>query len=472
MDELENRTDNGFEREETNEESNAEEVVTTGDTERATYTYTEEVIPSASTEPEVKKKKVKKTKVKKEKKPAGIFKKILTAVLVGILFGAFAAGAFYAMNRFVFKTDLFNPQTDNSRIAEIEKQVDNLKNLVVSSPDSYSTVATLVTTDVTTVAEKVMPAMVCVTNVAEVTTSDWFGRLYSYDSESCGSGIIIGENDSEYFIATNHHVIENSKTLSVIFVDDTTAEAYVKGYDSDIDVAVIGVQKSTLEDSTKAAISVAELGDSDFLRIGEPAIAIGNALGYGQSVTTGVVSAISRDLTIDSVTYENLIQTSAAINPGNSGGALLNVSGQVIGINSSKIASSTVEGMGFAIPISEVKDILKAFSDRETKVKLSDEEKGYLGITGTQDDLTAFGYPQGAYVFAVSEDGPAAAAGIYEGDVITKVDGQSITGLASLQELLSYYAPGETVSVTVQRRENGKFVEVTVDVTLTKRPEE
>lgn len=407
---------------------------------------------------------------KKEKKSGGVFKKLIVAILVGVLFGGSAAGAFYCVNEYILPKK--NIEAPDTKVDELTKQVDDLAKLIEKAPDGSVSIASVVSTDVTAVAERVMPSMVSVTNQGVAVSSDWFGRQYTYDTQSAGSGIIIGENDTEYLIATNHHVIADSKTLTVLFVDEKTCDAYVKGYDATLDIAVIGVLKDNLEDSTKAAISVAELGNSDALKIGEPAIAIGNALGYGQSVTTGVVSAINREMTIDDMTYSSLIQTNAAINPGNSGGALLNVYGQVIGINSSKIASSTVEGMGFAIPISEVKDILKEFGDRETRVKLEDDARGYLGITGTQQDVTAFGYPEGAYVIAVTENGPAAQAGIYEGDVIVKVDGQSVLSLASLQELLSFYAPGEKVDVVVKRRENGQFVDKTLTVTLGKRPTE
>lgn len=409
-------------------------------------------------------------KKEEKKKKGGFFKKILAAILLGCLFGGFAAGSFFAVNKFIIKDNLFGPK--NSEMESMQKNITDIENFVKNQGQApIAAPMAQVATDVTAVVDKVMPSMVSVTNQGEAIASDWFGRQYKYDTESAGSGIIIGDSETEYFIATNYHVIADSKVLTVVFVDETSAEAYVKGYDASLDIAVIGVSKEKLESATKLAIKVAELGDSDALRIGEPAIAIGNALGYGQSVTTGVVSAVNREMTIEDTTYSKLIQTNAAINPGNSGGALLNINGQVIGINSSKIASSTIEGMGFAIPISEVKDILKEFSDRETRLKLANEDRGFLGITGTTQDVTVLGYPQGAYVVEVSEGGPAEAAGIYVGDVITKVENQTVTGLTSLQELLSYYAPGETVSVTLQRLENGKFTEVNTNVTLTTRPE-
>lgn len=412
-------------------------------------------------EPERKKKK------KEKKNGNGAFKKVAFTLLIGVIFGGAAAGSFYAVNRFVLpKTDQAVVKTQTSEeVLALKNRIDELQNQLLTA--NAGAKGNVIVSDATSVAEKVMPSMVAVTNVGEATFSDWFGRRYTQDTSSCGSGIIIGENDDEYFIATNHHVIEDSKELTVLFVDETEAPAYIKGYDATIDVAVIAVAKSGLDSSTIMQIKVAELGNSDSLKIGEPAIAIGNALGYGQSVTTGVVSALHRDMTIDSMTYEDLIQTSAAINPGNSGGALLNVKGEVIGINSSKVGGNTVEGMGFAIPISRVKDILKDFSDRETRNKVSDDEKGYLGIGGNDTyDLTALGYPAGVYVSKVYENSPAATAGIYMGDIVTKVDGQSVKTISELSEYLSYYRAGEKVTITLTRNVNGELKEMNLDVIL------
>ncbi len=413
----------------------------------------------------------KKSKKKKEKK--GTFSKIAGTIFLGILFGGCAAGAFYGVNTFLLpKAAVETTLTEDAEMLALKQEIADLQSALNTVQNSGANASAMVVTDVTTVAENVMPSMVAVTNVGEYTTTDWFGRRYTQDSESCGSGIIIGESDEEYYIATNHHVIEDSKELTVLFVDDSSAAAYVKGYDSSIDIAVIAVSKSSISEDTKAAIKVATLGDSDSLKIGEPAIAIGNALGYGQSVTTGVISALDRDMTIDSVTYEDLIQTSAAINPGNSGGALLNVNGEVIGINSSKVGGDTVEGIGFAIPISEVKDILQEFSERETRTKVADSEKGYLGVTiNSAIDPTEYGYPSGALVNDVSEGSGAAAAGIYKYDVITKVDGQTVDSYTELSECLSYYKAGETVTITVARVESGEMKYIDLEVTLGKRSE-
>lgn len=413
-------------------------------------------------------KKVKKDKKEKKKSGKGTGGRLVAACIIGLAFGVFAAGGFYGTKQFI------DTKKDNgvtaSQIETIQKQIDDINNKMKTG-SSYvaKDVSTAVTSDVTGVVDKVMPSMVCVTNAAESIYYFW-GRSYTKEDVSNGSGIIVGENDTEYLIATNNHVIEEAKTISVQFVDDSVAEAYVKGYDASLDIAVIGVRKENVEDSTKAIVTVAELGDSDLLKIGEPAIAIGNALGYGQSVTTGVISALKREISTNKGTESSdLIQTSAAINPGNSGGALLNIYGQVIGINSAKISSSTVEGMGFAIPISAVKDIIVDFSNREIRNKVADEERGYLGITcrdSSELNLSLLGYPDGVYVENVYEGSPAEAAMIYPGDLITKIDGQSISTYTQLQERLSYYSHDEEVKITFQRRENGAFVEKEVIVIL------
>lgn len=413
-------------------------------------------------------KKPKKVKKEKNKSGRGTGGKFVAACFIGLAFGVFAAGGFYGTKQ------LIDSKKDSgvtaSQIETIQKQIDDINNKMKTG-SSYvaKDVSTAVTSDVTSVVDKVMPSMVCVTNAIESTYYFW-GRSYTQEDVSNGSGIIIGENDTEYLIATNNHVIEDAKTISVQFVDGSVSEAYVKGYDAALDIAVIGVKKENVENETKLAVAVAELGDSDLLKIGEPAIAIGNALGYGQSVTTGVISALGREISTNKGTEaSDLIQTSAAINPGNSGGALLNIYGQVIGINSAKISSSAVEGVGFAIPISAVKDIIVDFSNREVRNKVADEERGYLGITcrdSSELNLTLLGYPDGVYVESVYEGSPAEAAMIYPGDLITKIDGQAITTYTQLQERLSYYSHDEEVKITFQRRENGAFVEKEVTVIL------
>lgn len=408
-------------------------------------------------------------KVKKERKPSKVgkfFGRLVAALLIGVVFGGAAAGSWFLVNKYIIKDDASKIQTEaeikklNDSVASLEKEVlsDNAAMNVATS--------TMVVTDVTGVVDVVMPSMVAVTNRGEEKYQDWFGRVYSQDTESRGSGIIVGESDSEYFIATNHHVINGAKELEVSFVDESTAIAYVKGYEPSMDIAVISVKKSDLQSSTLNTIRVAQLGDSTTLRMGEPAIAIGNALGYGQSVTTGVVSAFGREIEIDGTTYTDLIQTSAAINPGNSGGALLNIEGQVIGINSSKVSSNAVEGVGFAIPIDAVKDIISEFSLREVRSKVDEAKRGFLGIQGTTQDITALGYPDGAYIVSVYAGSPAEAAGLHMGDIIVKCDGQTVKNLATLQDFLTYYAAGDEVTLTVKRNVDGAFVDMEVTVKL------
>ena len=325
-----------------------------------------------------------------------------------------------------------------------------------------------VVTDVTAVVEEVMPAMVMIHNNYTASAS-YFGYIQEEEATASGSGIIVGENDSELLIATNYHVIEGADSLEVIFTDDSTVQAVVKGTDSDMDLAVIAVMLDDIDSATKDVIKIATLGDSNALKLGEPAIAIGNALGYGQSVTTGVISAINRDVEISDGVTQTFIQTDAAINPGNSGGALLNLQGEVIGINSNKIGGDTIEGMGYAIPVSVAQPIIDKLMNEVTRLKVSDEERGYIGISGvsvTSSVSQGYGIPLGVYVAEVSSGGGAAAAGIEKGDVITEFDGQEITSMDDLQTRLQYYAAGTTVPITVMRQNGAEYVEKSVDVTL------
>ncbi|MBQ8030197.1 MAG: trypsin-like peptidase domain-containing protein [Butyrivibrio sp.] len=325
-----------------------------------------------------------------------------------------------------------------------------------------------VVTDVTAVVEEVMPAMVMIHNNYTASAS-YFGYVQQEEATASGSGIIVGENDSELLIATNYHVIEGADSLEVIFNDDTTVEAVVKGTDSDMDLAVIAVMLDDIDDSTRDVIKIATLGDSTALKLGEPAIAIGNALGYGQSVTTGVISAVNRDVEISEGTTQTFIQTDAAINPGNSGGALLNLQGEVIGINSNKIGGDTIEGMGYAIPISVAQPIIDKLMNEVTRVKVSSEERGYIGISGvsvTTSVSEGYGIPLGVYVAEVTNGGGAQNAGIAKGDVIVEFDGQEITSMDDLQTRLQYYAAGTTVSVKVMRPSGQEYIEEEFSVTL------
>lgn len=324
---------------------------------------------------------------------------------------------------------------------------------------------TAVVSDVTEVVKSAMPCVVSITNF--YTAMDWYGD--ESEEEASGSGIIVGENENELLIVTNYHVIEENDQLSVQFIDDSEVIAYVKGTSPEQDLAVITVLLADIEEETKQKIAIATLGNSDALQVGEPAIAIGNSLGYGQSVTTGVISALNREIEFDDDTSSFLIQTDAAINPGNSGGALLNVKGEVIGINSSKIADYLIEGMGYAIPITTAKPIIEELMLRETRQKVSESEKAFLGISGTdvtEEVSMTYNLPRGVYVADIIENTGAEAAGIQEGDIIVAFDGEEITHMTQLQELLEYYAAGTNVEVTLMRQSDSGYQEKKITVTL------
>ena len=355
---------------------------------------------------------------------------------------------------------------------------DSSKEAVATNNDSMLTkTSSVITSDVSSIVNEVMPSVVSITNMGVQEVQDFWGQTAKYESESCGTGIIISKTDSELLMVTNNHVISDSEKLTVTFADGSNVEADVKGTDSKHDLAVIAVPLQQISSDTMKAISVATLGDSTKLNVGEPAIAIGNAMGYGQSVTTGVISAVNRESTTqDTSTGEmkstgvKLIQTDAAINPGNSGGALLNANGEVIGINSSKLASTTVEGMGYAIPISDVSDIIDNLMNQETKHKVAEDKKGYLGIRGydvTTESSQRYNMPTGVYVAEIIPGGGAEKAGITKGNVITALNGSTIDSMEGLQKELEYYEIGKTVSVTFQIPENnGEWTEKTAEVKL------
>ena len=318
-----------------------------------------------------------------------------------------------------------------------------------------------------TVAKSVMPTVVSITNVGVQEVESFFFGRYEHEFESVGSGIIIGKNDDELLIVTNNHVIEGNKTLTVTFIDNSSTEAVVKGADPNVDLAIISVKLKDLGEETSKEIKVATLGKSEEVVVGEPVIAIGNALGYGQSVTSGIISALERELYgFDT----HLLQTDAAINPGNSGGALLNIRGEVIGINTAKLADDAVEGMGYAIPISEVKEIITSLMERETRERVPESQRGKLGISCIDVDETAakyYGMPMGAYISEVVENGAANKAGLMKGSIITAVDDQVVTSSTALVDLLSYYRVGETVEIKVSiPTQYGEYEERLVKVTL------
>lgn len=325
-------------------------------------------------------------------------------------------------------------------------------------------------TDVSSVVDEVMPSIVAITNTGTVTYNSFFGKK-SQQSQSCGSGIIVSEDDDYLYIATNNHVVADSEELTVQFDDDSVVKAEIRGTDPDDDLAVVRVKKSDLGKDTYSNIKIATIGDSDNVAVGSPAIAIGNALGYGQSVTTGIVSALNRTVTTqdsqtgETVTNNNLIQTDAAINPGNSGGALLNENGEVIGINSVKYSSTDVEGIGYAIPMSVAKPIIESLIQDG---KYTNENQAYLGIKGgdVSSEMVAYGFPQGVYVSSVSVGSGAANAGLQEGDIITAVDSTKISSMTELQSALKSYKAGDKVTLTVARQSGRQYEESKVEVTL------
>lgn len=420
---------------------------------------------------------------KKEKKRGGYFKKALAAVSLGLFFGVFAGLGLYVVE---YTTGMIGGHNDKtveaeasaetkaSSLAEAEAPAKE-QTAADTTPIKQSDTTTTVVTDVTNVVKEVMPSIVAVNNHYTETVS-WFGQSMGSEADASGSGIIVGVNDSELLIVTNYHVVEDTDKLTVQFNEGSEAEAFIKGQDSKMDLAVIAVPVTELSDSTMQAIEVATLGNSDTLEVGEPAIAIGNSLGYGQSVTTGVISALNRSISLsasnmysgDSV-EGTFIQTDAAINPGNSGGALLNIKGEVIGINSNKIGGSAVEGMGYAIPISAASPIIAELMLRETKSKVAEEERGYLGISGisvTQEVSQAYGMPEGVYIAQVYEGTAAAAAGLRQGDIITEFGGDKIASMEELQKELEFYAKGQTVEVKVMSMTMNGYEETTVQLTL------
>lgn len=403
----------------------------------------------------------------KEKKPHKNLMRAAAVAGFAILFGVVSSAVFLTTN-VVGGRLLGLRNSDGTTTTSSDK---------ISNGTALSTSSSVVTSDVSDVVDKVMPSIVSITSMSVQEVQSFFGGTYEQTSEGAGTGIIIGKNDTELLIVTNNHVVEGSDTLTVTFNDQSSVEANIKGTDAAYDVAVIAVALDQISDDTMDAISVATLGDSTNLKIGEPAIAIGNALGYGQSVTTGVISALGRSVsTTDTQTGETqesgakLIQTDAAINPGNSGGALVNVNGEVIGINSAKLTGESVEGIGYAIPISDVSDLIQNLMNQETKTKVPENERGLLGITGmsVSDAFSQqIDVPAGVYVMEVSSGSGADEAGMTKGSIITAINGSSIDSMEALQEQLQYYAKGETVSLTILvPQSNGEYDEQTLDVTL------
>ena len=418
-------------------------------------------------------------------------KKWAMCIVYGLVFGIVAGVAFQGVNiggsilkkqlgfeKSEVKEEVKTTEEPEKKAPEKKAEEKTTETQSERSTLAKSPVATQLTTssslDVSTVAANVMPAIVSITNKSVQEVRSMFGRgIQEYESTSCGSGIIIGENDDELLIVTNNHVVEDANTLSVGFADEEVCEAVIKGTDPNNDLAVIAVNLDDIKASTMDSIAIATMGDSDALVIGEQVVAIGNALGYGQSVTTGIVSALDREVGIDDLARK-LIQTDAAINPGNSGGALLNMRGEVVGINSAKLASSQVEGMGYAIPMATATPIVEELMNRQTRNLVSEKDASYIGISGvsvTDDVSSTYDIPKGVYVSEVTENGPADKAGIVKGDVIEKFDGVTVASINDIKEQLKYYKAGEQVDILISRTVGSEYVEKTVTVTLGKRSE-
>ncbi len=440
------------------------------------------------------------------KKSSGTGKKILVGMVVGLCVGVFAGLGFltvtWGSNFIKNKVDFsFNPKriienvipggnaapdfAPGEGVPDMPPSDSNASSENAEASDNQITAADIpqteiqsgsVANDVTEVVKAVMPSVVAVNN-KYVTRMSYFGQTYSQEVEAAGSGIIVGSNDNELLIATNYHVVESAEELTVTFMDDTQAPGQIKGTDADRDLAVISVLISDIDANTKDEIAIAVMGDSDALTVGESVIAIGNSLGYGQSVTTGVVSALNRTLegAVDPETgmpqdegYE-YIQTDAAINHGNSGGALLNMRGEVIGINSIKIVVSSVEGMGYAIPISDAKPIIEELMSKETRLKVSESKQGYLGITGVsveKEYSEVYGMPMGVYISSVSPNEGADKAGLVKGDIIVAINDEDVESMEELKKELAYYEVGTTVQITIMQGSPTGYKPKVVNVTL------
>ena len=420
-------------------------------------------------------------------------KKAGTTIALAVIFGLVAAVVFQAANfaadRFLNtgKSSVQIKTTDSVDLQETESD-DSTADKVLSDSENGTVAA---------VAQASMPSVVAITTVSVQEIPSFFGySSHQYKSASTGSGIIVGDNDDELLIATNNHVVDGATTLSVCFIGDDVANAEtetvnagdngdlnvedavsakIKGTDADNDLAVVAVKKSDIPEDTLNQIKIAQIGSSDDLAVGQQVVAIGNALGYGQSVTSGWISALNRTISTDDGTNSTgLIQTDAAINPGNSGGALLNMKGELIGINSAKYADSAVEGMGYAIPISKAKPILEELMNRETREKVDSSKKGYLGVSLaslTTEAIEMYNMPTGAFVRSVEDDSPAQEAGICKGDIIVKFDGQKVSDGDDLLDKLQYYKSGEKIEAVIARATNGEYEENTVELTLGTRPD-
>lgn len=403
------------------------------------------------------------TKPAKQKKPMSAKRKWGTVVAMALVFGLIAGGTMFGVNAAAMKISGMN---------EAVKEVATTEPVAQSQSDvsGKGTVAE--------VAQNAMPSLVTISTMSVEEMRSFFGGTYQYEVDGAGTGVIVGENDTELLIATNNHVVEGAQTLSVGFIDESSVEGQIKGTDVNNDLAVVSVKLSDIPDETMSQIKIASIGNSDDLVLGEQVVAIGNALGYGQSVTSGYISAFDRDLTLqdasgNTIESTGLIQTDAPINSGNSGGALLNMQGELIGINEAKSSTTqsgtTVDGIGFAIPINKAENSLKDLMSLPTREKVDESQASYIGITGedvSSDISQIYGMPVGVVVTSVVDDGPAKDAGIMKGDIITELDGRTVSNMDQLKNVLSYYAAGETVDIVVQRADSGEYKAQTLTITL------
>ncbi len=405
---------------------------------------------------------------KRPKKKFGLLKKTGAVVAGALVFGIVAGSTMVGIN---WAAGTYNNKGNNNVVIGQTPQ-NAPEDTTASSGSSVSLGSSSSSLDVSAIVDKAMPSVVAITSKVIYESQTWFGPLQQ-EGVGSGSGIIVGQNDSELLIVTNNHVIEGANELKVTFIDQTAVDAAIKGTDVSSDLAIIAVPLDSIPSDTLSQISIATLGNSDNVKVGQGVVAIGNALGYGQSVTVGYVSALDRAVQTEDGVSRDLLQTDAAINPGNSGGALLNMQGEVIGINSAKYSSTEVEGMGYAIPISKAQSIIDTLITKETRTEIDEKDQGYLGIQCKNIDAVTsqqFGMPQGVFIYKIVEGGAAANSDLHEKDIITKFDGQGIVTYDDLTELLKYYKSGTTVTITVQSLQNGAYVEREVEVTLGSRP--
>lgn len=438
----------------------ADNTVSTVDAE-----YTDNTVSTENAEKTINMTHVTDTANNRKKNKGGV--KFLKFAGMAAAFGLVAGVCFYGVNYIADRslgTNVVIPQSTTNETVGI----------TVNKTDSSLGKGELAVMDMSAVIESAKPSAVQITGTVTQTyqMSPFFGGNYSSESPVSGTGVIIGQSDSELLIVTNAHVVDDVNNLTVTFTDGTTADAVVKGSKSNKDIAVVAVSVKDISADTLSKISIIDVGNSDELKMGQPVIALGNALGEGQSSTVGWISALDRTITIDGQTYEGLIMTDAAINPGNSGGALLNANGQLIGITSAKYADESVEGMGYAIPISSVADIINNLMNKQTRTKVDEDKIGFLGVAGmdiTSSISKSYNWPEGGLITQIGEDSPASRAGILKNDIIATFDGEDITSFEQLRSLMEYYSEGETVTVEYYRLENGEYVLKSTEVTLGNR---